>query len=212
MKHYPSINHVDIEPMWDAEGIAFDKMDGSNIRSELSKKKGFYKFGSRNVLIDENTPVLGKAINLFKEKYEESISRILTDKYKNIESVVCFSEFLGEKSEFGQHDENDKHDIILFDISLYKRGFIPPRELIKNFGVTGLPDIIYEGKLTPQFVQNVKINSFNLSEGVVFKSALKNRKDKEYLYQCKIKTYQWLEKLRAKYGEKALIDELKNHK
>ena len=43
MKQYPTIpktiQSIDI--------IAFDKLDGSNIRAEWNPKKGFYKFGSR---------------------------------------------------------------------------------------------------------------------------------------------------------------------
>jgi len=44
MKSYPSIpgKHTNGIPL-----TVFDKLDGSNIRAEWSKKRGFYKFGTR---------------------------------------------------------------------------------------------------------------------------------------------------------------------
>jgi hypothetical protein len=45
MKTYPSISRDIVgQPIY-----AFDKLDGSNIRAEWSKKNGFHKFGSRDM-------------------------------------------------------------------------------------------------------------------------------------------------------------------
>jgi len=38
---------------------SFIKYDGSNLRFCWNRKRGWYKFGSRNVMIDKNTPILG---------------------------------------------------------------------------------------------------------------------------------------------------------
>jgi len=65
MKSYPTIS-TKIKP---TQIYAFDKIDGSNIRVEWSDKQGFYKFGSRNRLIDENTYRLGESVNLIKENF-----------------------------------------------------------------------------------------------------------------------------------------------
>ena len=73
MKQYPSIDATV------RRGIlvyAFDKLDGSNIRAEWDRKKGFTKFGSRNVLIDETESALGASIPLIKQKYEKDLTDI----------------------------------------------------------------------------------------------------------------------------------------
>ena len=208
MKDFFSINYAGDQ--WDMEGYGFDKLDGSNLRFEWNKKREFYKYGSRSVLIDENTEIYGEGVKIFKEKYQEPISKILRDQYKDIQSVVCFAEFLGDNSSFGQHI-TEKHDTVLFDISLYKKGFMKPREFIENFGHLGIPEIVYKGKLTPQFVYDVQQGHYNVKEGVIFKTAIENKKHRELLYYCKIKTLRWLEELRSRYGDKAVEEELKRH-
>ena len=73
MKQYPHMHYFN-------KGIigeyiyAFDKLDGSNIRAEWNPKRGFYKFGSRNSMIDEKSPHLGEAVVLFKKKYANDFS------------------------------------------------------------------------------------------------------------------------------------------
>jgi len=58
---------------------AFDKLDGSNIRAEFSSKKGFYKFGSRKILLDENSKPLGKAIELIQDTYAKGLGEVFKD-------------------------------------------------------------------------------------------------------------------------------------
>lgn len=95
MKSYDTIEYYGDN--WGLPIMAFDKLDGSNLRFEYSKKRGFYKFGSRNVLIDE-THDLGIGIKLFKDKYEEGLNEIFRSKdYRDIQSFVCFAEFIGKK-------------------------------------------------------------------------------------------------------------------
>lgn len=59
MKYYPSITK---EIRHDIYIYAFDKLDGSNIRAEWNSKRGFYKFGTRNQLMDEKTDPWGQSI------------------------------------------------------------------------------------------------------------------------------------------------------
>lgn len=60
MKQYPSIDgHIVHLPV-----IAFDKLDGSNIRCEWNRKKGLHKFGSRKVLLGADHTVLGESREL----------------------------------------------------------------------------------------------------------------------------------------------------
>lgn len=190
---------------------AFDKLDGSNIRVEFSHKRGFYKYGTRKQMIDATHQPFGVAVKLFNEKYADKLSEIFrTKEYRNIQSFVCFLEFVGKKSAFGQHDfENDKFDIVLFDIDCYKKGKIPPKQFIKDFEKVGIPSLVYQGNLSHEFIERVKTNEFNLSEGVICKGKVENKKDQ--LLYCKIKTNDWFERLRSSDTEK-YYEELKDFK
>ena len=198
MKQYDSIPYFGDN--WGLPIIAFDKLDGSNIRCEYSTKRGFYKFGTRNMMIDEASEPFGFAINLFKEKYEKGLTDIFKSKdYRNILSFVCFAELVGPNSAFGQHEfATDKMDIVLFDISQYKKGFVQPKQFVKDFGDLGIPKVVYEGNLNKEFVQRVKTNEFGLTEGVIAKGVTKTKKGADNIFQCKIKTDDWFVRLRAK--------------
>jgi hypothetical protein len=197
MKQYNSIDYFGDH--WGLPVIAFDKLDGSNLRFEFSQKRGFYKFGTRKQMIDNNSE-FGFAINLFLEKYSEPLSKIFKSKeYRNILSFVCYAELVGTKSAFGQHEfGNDIFDIVLFDIDQHKHGFVPPKEFVKNFGSVGIPRVVYEGNLNKEFIERVKHNEFNLTEGVICKGQTLTRKGRPELYYCKVKTNDWFSRLRKK--------------
>ncbi len=198
MKQYDSIDYYGKH--WGLPIFAFDKLDGSNLRFEYSHKRGFYKFGTRNVMIDENNQDFGFAVQLIRNKYEDALTKVFKSKdYRNSQSFVCFAELLGAKSNFGQHDfGNDNFDVVLFDVSQYKKGFIPPKQFINDFGHTGIPRLVYHGNLNKELVARVKTNEFGLSEGVICKGNIQTKKDNSQLYYCKIKTNDWFDRLRNK--------------
>jgi hypothetical protein len=66
-----------------------------------------------------------------------------------------------------------------------------------------------EEQLKVEFIQRVKENEFNLSEGVICKGKIENKKDQ--LLYCKIKTNDWFERLRSLDSEK-YYEELKDVK
>jgi len=201
MKHYDSIDYYGDH--FGIPTIAFDKLDGSNIRAEFTRKRGFYKFGSRNVLIDGSHEQFGFAIDLFLNKYNEGLSRIFTSKdYRDIQSFVCFAELIGKKSAFGQHEfGNDEFDIVLFDVDQYKKGFVQPREFVKRFQLLGIPKIVHDGNLNMEFVNEVKQNVYGLQEGVICKSVISTKKGSDRLHYSKIKTNDWFARLRGKDPE-----------
>ena len=59
-----------------------------------------------------------------------------------------------------------------------------------------------------EFINDVRNNIYNLSEGVVCKGITKTKKDGECIFMTKVKTNDWLNKVRQKMGDKALLDEL----
>src|SRR6185369_8410410 len=129
MKSYPII------PYWNKghfgeQCYAFEKLDGSNIRAEWSKKQGWYKFGSRKQIIDSHDSQLGEAVRLFYKNYAEDLTTVFRNKYREALSFVVFFEFFGPKSFAGWHDPKYEMEITLFDVNQYKRGFIEPKEFI----------------------------------------------------------------------------------
>jgi len=206
MKSYPKIEYYN-KGLFNEKCFAFDKIDGSNLRFEWGYKRGWYKFGTRTTMIDRSNPQFGAGIDIFLNKYGEELDKIFRSKYKKVESFVVFGEFVGENSFGGQHDPNDEKDVIMFDISAYKRGFINPTEFIDNFGHLHIPTIVYEGKYTNELIHNVKSNSFGLKEGVIVKGEIKND-----VWMVKIKTSLWLKKIKEKFGDKYLLEELNNDK
>lgn len=195
MKDFPSIDYYG--DYWGTPGTAFRKLDGSNIRVEYSKKRGFYKFGTRSQLIDEKSDSPFKiAIDLFMEKYEP-IAKVFTEKtYWDAQSLTLFLELHGEESAFGQHNFNSKLDITLFDVWVHKRGFVAPKQFISDFNPFGIAEVVYEGNLNMELVNDVKNNRFNLEEGVIFKSNKSINKAGQHYY-CKIKTNEWFDRLRS---------------
>jgi hypothetical protein len=198
MKQYPEIKYYG--DYWNLPVIAFEKIDGSNMRFEYSHKRGFYKFGTKGEMINRQSTPFGFAIDLFLDKYEKNLTEIFHSKtYRNSLAFVCFAELYGFKSEFGQHQfGNDVFDITLFDVSEYKHGLIPPRQFLNDFKDVDIPNVIYEGNLNRDFVNRVKTNEFSLKEGVVAKGTIPRKKSGDNLYYCKIKTNGWFERLRAR--------------
>lgn len=210
MKTYNSISHWNkFDGIGNTNCIAFDKLDGSNVRFEWNKNKGFFKYGTRTQMISEKDETFGKAISIFMEKYSEDLSRIFTDnrEYINCKSYVVFGEYFGFNSFAGRHEKEDKKDVIIFDISKYKHGLIDAKSFIKDFGHLDIPNIIYEGILDENFINKVRNNDYNLKEGIVAKGT-EFRKGKYYPWMIKVKTNQWLEKVKNKFGEKALLEEV----
>ena len=206
MKSYPKLTYYD-ESDIGRYCYAFDKLDGSNIRVEWDRKRGWYKFGTRNTMIADTTHTFYETIDIFMNKYSDDIEKVFRDKkdYRNSQSFVVFLEYYGENSFAGFHHDDDKKDCVLFDISQYKKGIISPGEFIKNFGHLDIPDIIHQGLLTEEFIEDVKSNKFGLDEGVMVKGS----EDKK-LWIKKIKTREWISSVKQKMGIQFVLEDCNN--
>ena len=203
MKTYPTITKSILEntPVW-----VFDKLDGSNLRAEWSAKRGFYKFGSRTRLIDASEPILGKGIGLFLEKYSEDLIRVF--KFQKWKRVVVFFEFWGPNSFAGSHDPNDKMGVTLFDVSRDNKGILNPKEFLRLFGDLDHPALLYQGEITPEFVESVQLGTL---EGMTFEGVVcKGYEVSPGLpLMFKIKNSNWISKLRDRCaGDESLFDSL----
>lgn len=203
MKTYASIPHFitsgrkknDLHALLDI--IAFDKLDGSNIRAEFSPKQGFYKFGSRKILIDEKHEQLGKAVTLIQDTFAKELMAIFKEQ-RWLNNVVCFFEFHGPRSFAGNHHEDDKHRVTLFDVSPHKQGLISPSEFIKLFGDLDVPKVLYQGPADNEFLSSIRNSTLPgiTLEGVVCKAPNPNGKKTSQPVMFKVKTDKWLNMLR----------------
>lgn len=193
MKSYESI------PKWRDDDIgkpviAFDKLDGSNIRAEWNPKKGFYKFGSRHLLIDASTPLYGKAVILINEQAEELSKVCVAQRWQ---SAVLFFEFYGPGSFAGAHNPDELQVVTLIDANVYKRGIIPAREFLDLFGHLSVPRVLFTGPLSSEVVESVREGTL---EGMTFEGVVcKHPNEANVMF--KVKSKAWLDKLREQCGD-----------
>ena len=206
MKSYPRIDYWN-HGYFGEDCIAAFKYDGSNMRFEWGHKNGWYKFGTRNVLVNEKTPLYGLGVQIFLQKYGEDLDRIFRTKYPKCVNFVVFCEFFGENSFAGLHQEGDVMDVVLFDVSKYKHGFLSPYEFLDNFGHLHTPKILWQGEYNDELLEAVRTNVWSLKEGVIAKGV-----HNDNIWMTKIKTNDWLLKVKEKFGQKALAEELNNDK
>lgn len=212
MIEYPTILHWKKAPR--EEIVAFEKLDGNNIRAKWTRKKGFDLFGTRTQLIDENTPTYGEAVKLFNNSCAEWLGTLFeSDKqFRDEREIIVFAEYFGPNSFAGQHKRDDQKKVVVIDVMTghkdNDRRFFKPNEFIKTFEkVVEIPKTIYRGNLNDEFIAAVKNNTFNLNEGVVCKGTKNTGAHRGKMWMCKIKTEAYLQRLREayldlnKYGE-----------
>jgi hypothetical protein len=207
MLQYPSILGVKKLPKG-FPCFAFYKYDGSNLRFEWSQKKGWSKFGSRTQLIDINNEIFGKGIEIFQNQMAdiiiERIKYFYPKQFKSIERITVFAEFYGENSFAGTHFVEDMKDLKLFDVFLFKKGFLSPERFIEVFGDWDKSaEVVYTGKLDDEFIEKIRYNTLDikLNEGVICKGSSDKIQFKtlNQVWMTKIKTFDFINKLKCKF-------------
>lgn len=195
MKSYPSISR---DVRYGRDWFVFDKLDGSNIRAEWSKKKGFYKFGSRKVLIGSDA-LLAEAIDLI-DVLEKDFRKIF-DKQKT-DRVVCFFEFHGPSSFAGMHVQ-EEHQVTLIDAHVHKHGMLDPRDFLKRFeGSVPTAELLHRGNFNHEMEAEVRAGEFKgmTFEGVVVKG-IRDRKWST-IPMFKVKNKAWLDRLKEIHADR----------
>lgn len=183
--------------------MTFDKIDGSLVRAEWSRKRScFYKFGSRDTLIDRNSGIIGKSVELissFNEPLRYALESFDSD------SVICFFEFVGTKSFAGNHVHDDDHRVVLLDVAPLKKDIVSPEAFVKTFsGLIETPRILHTGTFTYDVELAVRDGSL---AGMTFEGVVCKQLDGYSTF--KVKNGAWLAKLRKKCGDdEALYDKL----
>jgi hypothetical protein len=203
VKEYPKILGAGEITKLKLPCVAFYKYDGSNLRFEWNKKQGWYKFGTRRHLFDRSCPEYGPSIPIFERKYAEPLEKIFREhkKYRKTDSVMVYAEYCGPHSFAGWHDpkflgvESNPLDLILFDVAPYKQCFVSPPEFVDVFGHLDIAKVIYEGKFTEEFVQDVRNGKYPVQEGVIAKGG-----ERHGLWYRKVKTLAYLQRLKEVFG------------
>jgi len=188
--------------------VAFRKYDGSNIRTEWNRKNGFYKYGSRNVLLGRDHPDLGEAIPLFEKTLAGPLSETLQNNrnLQSFDSAVVFMEFFGPNSFAGIHVAGEPKNLVIIDVNLHKRGIVIPRDFVKVFGHLPIAEVVYEGNFNQEFIQAVKNGSVLTGEGVVAKGVKPGTKNPVHgLWMSKVKTSAWLQELKKRCDTNAAL-------
>jgi len=203
MKAYPSIPRN--VPEFKAH--VFDKIDGSSIRSEWSKKSGWYKHGRRNGLLDSSNPHLEEALpELFMLTLAEPLAKLATD--KKWKHLIVFYEFWGEQSIAGLHYDGDPKFCTLFDAAIDKRGIIGPKSFRNHFeGIVPTAKFLGIHNWTSGFVERIRLGDLEgiMFEGVVGKAVRRSKwgpkSASENIIRAKAKTQAWKDRVREVHGK-----------
>lgn len=215
MRHYPSFENINYDKLLIGEEIwAENKLDGQNFCARYNPRtKDFIAFGSKKMIVDETHPQFGNAVKYFKSNYEAILKEIIKENtskkkiFNGVEEITFYFEYYGNNSFAGFHDPNDELKLALIDVFNKKRGYIEPKifyEIFENKNII-LPEIIYKGKLTDDFIKTINNNNWTqenciyptVKEGVVCKRSTLMKGQR--LPMVKIKTEWWINKLKEKY-------------
>lgn len=190
MLQYPSIIGSAKAPIGKS-CIAFEKYDGSNLRWEWTPKQGWNKFGTRKHLFDASDLQFGEAIPLFMNNLADDVLYRTKQLVRKPERITVFTEFLGPNSFAGSHVASDPKELKLFDVFLFKKGFVRPKLFVETYGSADYAaKVVYEGNLNKQFIMDVRDSKYGTFEGVIAKGDD---------FMVKIKTKAFFAKLQEKY-------------
>jgi hypothetical protein len=206
MLHYPKIPDSSAARLGPC--VAFDKIDGTNLHWEWDRDFGWHAFGTRRDQFDlgaEGTdafhaahPGLGDCVNLFRAHLAEQLDRLFRElpDYATHAEMKAFTEYAGPNSFAGQHRPGDAMELVLFDV-LAGECFVPPFAFVRDFGHLRVPRVVFTGKFTGKFSEDVRRGRYGVKEGVVVKGG-----EAGSLWTCKIKTSAYLERLKQSFGER----------
>ena len=199
MKTYPSILSYKIAPL-NFDAYTFCKLDGRSMRAEWTKKRGWFKFGSREVLFDESELHLGRALPAFRDKLAEPLTKLAID--QRYESLVVFVEAWVPGTTAGIWPAHSPLEVAVIDLAPNAKELIAPRpyfKLMEKYDIAHAALICYKRWNQP-FVERVRACGLVTSqsdEGVIGKSG-----EGKKLIMRKAKTQAWTDRVRAFYGDK----------
>ncbi|WP_026098440.1 RNA ligase family protein [Kamptonema formosum] len=187
--------------------IAFEKYDGTNLHWVWEAELGWYAFGTRRDRFDLDDrgiadfnaahPGLEAAPAIFRRDFATSLEILFTKNPQyQCPEITVFTELFGANSFAGMHNKDDPKQLVLFDVRT-EQGIVPPQELIRDFSNLNLARVVYRGKLTGQFIDDVREGKYGVAEGVVCKGGTHPNN----LWMVKIKTSAYMNKLQQAFKD-----------
>ncbi len=196
MKQYPSIERCTGQSYRKFDAYVFDKLDGSNLRFEWSRKRGWYKSGTKKRMFDESDMIFGEAITVFHGNVAPLLDRVVAkNRWQN---VVAFLEFWGKYSFAGYHRKNDRKMLSLIDVAVDKKGIMSPKDFVKYFdGKVETAKFLGRHRWNKEFIERVRVGDL---PGVTFEGVVGKAGDKHDLIMSKAKSQAWIDKVFERYG------------
>jgi hypothetical protein len=206
--HYPKIPGSRNHP--GGRCIAFEKYDGTNLHWDWDRDFGWHSFGTRR---DEfNLTGVGleqfaakhahlrQCVDVFWSTLAEGVERVFREHptYREFQTLKVFTEFLGPNSFAGLHREDDPKELRLFDVWADPFGMIGPTQFLADFGHLHVARVVYQGKVTGIFTEDVRLGNYGVKEGVVCKGGAGGSD----VWMVKIKTYAYMERLKQAFAER----------
>lgn len=187
--------------------IAFEKWDGTNLHWVWDRDFGWHAFGTRRdrfnmtpegiTAFTQKHMHLSKAVGVFREALADGVDAVFRERedYATAQEGTVFTEFFGPNSFAGLHKADDPKELRLFDVELADAGLVAPEQFVADFGHLNAAEVVYRGKFTGQFAEDVRRGNYDVDEGVVCKGV-------DDRWMVKIKTYAYLERLKEAFGER----------
>lgn len=207
MLHYPKIPGSRNAP--DGKCIAFEKYDGTNLHWDWERDFGWHAFGTRrdsfNLTPDgigqfaDQHGQLAEAPEVFLSTLAGELEQVFLEvpSYRECRQAKVFTEFLGPNSFAGLHRDSDPKELILFDVSIDTDELISPFTFVEDFGHLRIARVVYEGRLTGKFAEEIRTGKYGVNEGVICKGG-----SGEARWMVKIKTYEYLERLKQAFADR----------
>lgn len=207
MLHYPKIPGSGHLPS--GRCVAFEKYDGTNLHWDWDRDFGWHAFGTRRdeynlteagiAAFAARHAHLRQAPEVFQGTLAEGIDAVLRGGwYAQFQGFKVFTEFLGPGSFAGLHREDDPKELRLFDVEAEGFGMIGPEPFVRDFGHLPIARVVFRGKLTGTFAEDVRRGRYGVDEGVVCKGG-EGGKD---LWMVKIKTSAYMDRLKQAMADR----------
>ena len=208
MLYYPKIPGSRNAP--DGRCVAFEKYDGTNLHWDWDRDFGWHAFGTRRDefnLTDAGVEQfvkrhahLRQCVEVFRGTLAVELERVFREHpaYAEFPSLKAFTEFLGPNSFAGLHREDEPKELRLFDVLAEPFGMIGSHQFVADFGHLPIARVVYEGKLTGKFAEDVRVGKYDVTEGVVCKGGVGGSD----VWMVKVKTYAYLERLKLAFADR----------
>jgi hypothetical protein len=96
------------------------------------------------------------------------------------------------------HKDDDPKELRLFDVLAEPFGMIGPRQFVADFGHLPSARVVYAGRLTGTFTEDVRLGKYGVPEGVVCKGGTGGPD----VWMAKIKSYAYLERPKQAFADR----------